>query len=422
MQYTTFVQMLRSDRSVAITALFEQHGEALYDYSLALLGDRLEAGSALHDAILVGVVRSDRLRRRASFVPWLYALVRHEADRRQRLDAVTVLHAEPSHESRWRAASSGDDAVAVFDQAHPGVLDLVFRHRFTVADVAAVLGIGTRHARQLVAQARAAGTPVAADLDGAPFAPLPPGLLAQVLESAADAERMTLLAVPIDRLDRSGFPVGARHRTYRRPVVVVAVAALVLVFASAGVVLTDNAPTRQRAGSPRPPEPGAQDDGPRPATPASLSPQSPPPSAGSTASSTATLGPPTSPTPSTSLPASPGVPSSDPVPDPPATSSPAPGPTVTVSVSPRPQACKPKWRADVELTVTGVTARQATLTWWWPGERVHSMDATPDSGGRFTTTIAGLPRGKLVSFQGSAVSTANARGESRIVTADVPRC
>jgi len=420
-QYTTFVQMLRSDRSVAITALFEQHGEALYDYSLTLLGDRLEAGSALHDAILVGIVRSDRLRRRTSFVPWLYALVRHEADRRQRRDAVRVLHAKPSHESRWRAASSGDGAAAEFDQEHPGVLDLVFRHRFTVADVAAVLGIGSRHARQLVAQARAAGAPVAADHDTAPFAPLPPGLLAQVLESAADAERMSLLAVPIERLDRSGFPVGARHRAYRRPVIVVAVAVLVLLFATAGVLLTDNTPARQQAGSPGAPESGAQDDGPRPANPASLSPQSPP-SAGSTVSSPATLRPPASPTPSTSLPASPGVPSSDPVPDPPATGGPVPGPTVAIAVSPRLQKCGPRWRAKVELTVTGVTARQATLTWSWPGERAHSLDATPDSGGRFTTTIAGLPRGKPVSFQGSALSAANVRGESGIVTQEVPRC
>jgi len=64
----------------------------------------------------------------------------------------------------------------------------------------------------------------------------------------------------------------------------------------------------------------------------------------------------------------------------------------------------------------------ATITWRWPGEPTHRQDGTPDGSGRFTTTIEGLPRGEQVSFQGSAVSAANTRGESRTVTREVPRC
>ncbi len=417
--YTTFVQMLRSDRSEAIAALLEQHGDALHDYALTLVGDRLEAVSVLHDAVLVSVVRVDRLRRKAAFVPWLYALVRYEAERRQRRDAVTLLHSGPSHESRWQATSG---AAAEFDHRYPGVLDLAVRHGLPAADVGVILGIGAGQARRLVAEAHAvaatvaAGQPAAplAAMPDAPLAAMPQSLTARVLASATDSDRMAVLAIPIDRLDPDGFPATAPRRAYRRRAVVMAAAALVLLFVTAGVVLSDDAPVRQRAAPPAVPDPGLPSEEASPASPSAVPSSASRTPAAATPTSTHA---PSSASPSTS----PSAPAST-QPDPSPTSSPPAAPVVAIVVSPLLKPCRARWRAKVELTVSGATADTATVTWSWPGEKAQTTNATPDGTGRFTATITGLPRGKPVSFQGAAKFPDGRRGTSGIVVQEAPRC
>ncbi len=157
--------------------LYSRYSDRLYDYACRLTGNRTEAGDCVQDAFVLAVERIGQLRDPDRLRPWLYAIVRSTAHRHYR------------HANRWTmgdvpdvgggggvgvgggggggvgggGGEGGDDVMIervtdgelaqLFAEAAEGLtdedrelLDLHLRHDLTPVEVAAALGVSTRHA------------------------------------------------------------------------------------------------------------------------------------------------------------------------------------------------------------------------------------------------------------------------------------
>src|SRR4029079_6511112 len=63
------------DRRAAFAALTDQHLDAAYGLSVIILGDRVEAEAATHDAVVTAWKRYGSLRDPARFEPWFERLL-----------------------------------------------------------------------------------------------------------------------------------------------------------------------------------------------------------------------------------------------------------------------------------------------------------------------------------------------------------
>jgi DNA-directed RNA polymerase specialized sigma24 family protein len=416
MDYTNIVQLLRSDPELGVTAVLDQCGDALYDYSFVLLGDHARATETLHDVLLVAAAKCRELRRPADLERWLYALVRSQAVRGQPADGEAPPDTGPRQESRWRPVNELDAAVMAFDVRAPGLLDLVLRHGFGPADVAAVCGVSSRRGHELVARARGLA---ANDCAASPFFQLPATLRPRVRASLAAPELMAAAVERAGEFDRSGFPLPLDRRRYPRLLLVSAAAVTVLVLATgAGVILTNGTDARlsQRSGG-IPPVPGGGPasldvDQSRPAQ--SIGPVVVPsgsPSPGNSASASPPLGSPRS-TP----------PHKPPGPKPTATGEPSAQLVVTTTVTKSGNGCGLTWKAKMVAELDGATASQFTVMWWWPGESRHTISGAPGGSGRFQAETSGLPYNLPVSFKSTAVTADGRRGESATVTKTLLIC
>jgi RNA polymerase sigma factor (sigma-70 family) len=149
--------------------LYESYAASLFDYCDGLLQDTIAAADAVQDSLvdvdahIGGVPEPDRLR-----------LSLYSAARQQCLDKLTggrgKLSSRPKTTTlddlgaavpEFEAAATGGETVLVLTAAlewmadrDREVLSLTFRHRFGDADLSAVLGISSRRAHGLLAEAR----------------------------------------------------------------------------------------------------------------------------------------------------------------------------------------------------------------------------------------------------------------------------
>ncbi|GLU49203.1 RNA polymerase sigma factor [Nocardiopsis ansamitocini] len=177
---------------------YTRYADRLYDYSLRLLGEPEAATDALHDTFLIAREQIPRLRDPAMLRPWLYAITRSQCHRalgdRDRFPLVEE-DSEPDTVSvrsvgRPESHASVRTALSGLDPRDREVVHLALRHRLDGPRLAAVLGIATRQADEVVRAAsarleRALSPPalarirdcrglraLLADHDGAPTPPL----------------------------------------------------------------------------------------------------------------------------------------------------------------------------------------------------------------------------------------------------------
>lgn len=137
--------------------LYARYADRLFDYAARLTGSRAQAADCVQDAFILAVERVGQLRDPDKVRPWLYAIVRSTAHRHYRRANRFSMQDVPE-------IATGDDDVMVqgvtdhelaglLEEAARGlsdedreVLDLSLRHDLSAADVAAALGVSTRHA------------------------------------------------------------------------------------------------------------------------------------------------------------------------------------------------------------------------------------------------------------------------------------
>lgn len=139
--------------------LYERYADRLHDYATRLTGSRTEAADCVQDAFVLAVQRIGQLRDPDKVRPWLYAIVRSTAHRHYRRVDRWAFGEVPDA----APPGSGDDAViagltaaevaglvaaaaAGLTEDDREVLDLSLRHDLAPAEIAAALGVSTRHA------------------------------------------------------------------------------------------------------------------------------------------------------------------------------------------------------------------------------------------------------------------------------------
>jgi RNA polymerase sigma factor (sigma-70 family) len=159
-----------SDR---FSAMFEAHAAHVFDYCRSLLADRLDAADATQATLVTAYSLLDRLQDVGRQRAWLFALARRECvgehPVRTRLpnsarDPAAVVRAgepnaedEPETEELRIGIIEGHGQAGATLRALPApereVLDLVYRHYLSSADVGAVLGVPAERASALLAGA-----------------------------------------------------------------------------------------------------------------------------------------------------------------------------------------------------------------------------------------------------------------------------
>lgn len=149
------VQATMDDRATAFTALLERGLDEHYRLAAVILGDRIEAEDAVHDAALAAWRGFAGLRERDRFDAWFGRILingcRDRLRARRRRPIVEPLIApypggrEPvGHEDHTAAFVRRDDlerAVASLDPDHAVVVALRFYSDLTVPQIASHLGI-----------------------------------------------------------------------------------------------------------------------------------------------------------------------------------------------------------------------------------------------------------------------------------------
>jgi len=153
----------------ALTALLAQHQARLYRLALSVLDDSAEAEDAVQEAWITAVQRLELYRGDASLATWLYSITLNicrsrlrQRQARQRLKQ--VLHwllgagdAPPEDEVvRREAKNSLWQALQALDEKHRLPVILRYYDQFSVAEIAAMLGIsqGTVSSRLFTARDR----------------------------------------------------------------------------------------------------------------------------------------------------------------------------------------------------------------------------------------------------------------------------
>jgi RNA polymerase sigma factor (sigma-70 family) len=139
------------------STIVQAHAAHLHDYCRSLLTDRRDAADAAQATLVIAFALLDRLQDTGRIRAWLLALARREcrsADPvRSRLPprALGSPSAEPdADEQRIRRPTAGA-ALNALPAVEREVLDLVYRHYLSSADVGAVLGVPSDRASALLA-------------------------------------------------------------------------------------------------------------------------------------------------------------------------------------------------------------------------------------------------------------------------------
>jgi DNA-directed RNA polymerase specialized sigma24 family protein len=165
--------------------MFDQHARHLFDYCFGLLGDRARAASATQLTLIAGHSLVGRLQDPSRMRAWLLALGRWECLNGNRAwsgaggspqpagaagdfaEALAFLDAADDEVSGHRhteptlaATDGGGDrwvrtALDALPRADREILDLVYRHAVSLAELPAVLGIPAKTAPGMLAAARA---------------------------------------------------------------------------------------------------------------------------------------------------------------------------------------------------------------------------------------------------------------------------
>src|SRR5215469_16834634 len=169
----------------AFAEMFDQHARHLFDYCCGLLGDRARAASATQIALIAGHSLAGRLQDPGRMRAWLLALGRWECltgnqrgsraggstlpsgptgEFAEALAFVDTADNDVAEEASGDHRRSGGDAAdgrwvrAALDALPRGdreILDLVYRHAVSPADLPAVLAISASGAPAMLAAARA---------------------------------------------------------------------------------------------------------------------------------------------------------------------------------------------------------------------------------------------------------------------------
>jgi DNA-directed RNA polymerase specialized sigma24 family protein len=149
------VQGLRSRTPGALAAVYDAYAGRLYAYCWFRLLSHDAAQTALGDAFIVARARIDQLREHDRLGPWLFAIARLECGRQApgigRQPDLTV--AEPGQADADRRLTAWR-AVMALPPLGREVLDLRFRHRLSIPDLAMIMGLPVTHAESIVDRAR----------------------------------------------------------------------------------------------------------------------------------------------------------------------------------------------------------------------------------------------------------------------------
>jgi len=148
------VQATMDDRATAFTALLERGLDAHYRLAAVILGDRIEAEDAVHDAALAAWRGFAGLRERDRFDAWFGRILvngcRDRLRTRRRLPVVEPLVApsggrerrsDDDHTAAFARRDELERAVASLDPDHTLVVALRFFADLTVPQIASQLGI-----------------------------------------------------------------------------------------------------------------------------------------------------------------------------------------------------------------------------------------------------------------------------------------
>ena len=155
---------LRSREPGALAAVYDAYAGRLYAYCWFRLLSHDAARTALGDAFIVARARIDQLRDRERLGPWLYSIARLECGRHPpghvpgadqpdvsgaELPELAALgrHDADRRITAWRGAMA-------LPPLGREVLDLRFRHRLSISDLAAVMGLNVAQAESIVDRAR----------------------------------------------------------------------------------------------------------------------------------------------------------------------------------------------------------------------------------------------------------------------------
>ena len=156
---------LAGDRAV-LAAIYDRYAASLYDTAAALLRDPHEAADAVQDTFVAASQHLGQLRDPTRLRAWLFAIVRHEVERRGRRRQRTVPTAEvgdvpagsqpdPGAElERSELAALVRAAAAGLDPRDQLVLELSARQGLEGADLAAALGVTAAQSYSLVFRMR----------------------------------------------------------------------------------------------------------------------------------------------------------------------------------------------------------------------------------------------------------------------------
>ena len=150
----------------ALAAIYDRYAPSLFDTATALLGDRDEAADVVQDTFLAAHQHLARLRDPSRLRAWLFAVARHEVERRGRkrrraVPTATVADMAPAVTPDLGADVQGTELAAMVRAAAAGlderdqlVLELSMRQGLEGADLAAVLGVTPAQSYTLVFRMR----------------------------------------------------------------------------------------------------------------------------------------------------------------------------------------------------------------------------------------------------------------------------
>ncbi|MDT7764796.1 MAG: hypothetical protein QOC63_4216 [Mycobacterium sp.] len=148
----------------AFAGIYDRYADRLHDFCMGMVGDR-DAADCVQEAFCMAAVDLPTLRDPSKLRPWLYAIARHQALRtlraRHRETISDELPDEPSAEAGPDALAARNELAALVAQAEGGisdrdreVLDLVYRHGLSGAELAQALGISSDAAKKMVQRLR----------------------------------------------------------------------------------------------------------------------------------------------------------------------------------------------------------------------------------------------------------------------------
>lgn len=148
------VEALRERDADAPAAVYDAYADRLYAYCWFLLRNRDAAQVALRDTFISANAHVSRLRDPERFAPWLYAVARLECARRlpprdRPPDVPIARHDQEDVDKRivaWHA-------VQALRPDFREILELRIRHRLTMPDLAAVLGVPLKDAQSTLESA-----------------------------------------------------------------------------------------------------------------------------------------------------------------------------------------------------------------------------------------------------------------------------